>query len=69
MLKGFIDRIEGNFAVILSDDDEITLPANALPDDVGEGDWVKIFIEKDQEETERQQNEIGNIQDRLRNNT
>lgn len=53
MISGYIDRIEENLAVILTEDEEyqINYPAALLPDNVGEGDYITIDIFYDEEKT------------------
>ena len=53
MISGYIDRIEENLAVILTEDEEyqINYPAALLPDNVGEGDYITIEIFYDEEKT------------------
>ena len=53
MISGYIDRIEEDLAVILTEDEEyqINYPAALLPDNVGEGDYITIDIFYDEEKT------------------
>ena len=53
MISGYIDRIEEDLAVILTEDEEyqINYPAALLPDKVGEGDYLTIDIFYDEEKT------------------
>ena len=53
MISGYIDRIEENLAVILTEDEEYQIndPAALLPDNVGEGDYITIDIFYDEEKT------------------
>ena len=53
MISGYIDRIEEDLAVILTEDKEyqINYPAALLPDNVGEGDYITIDIFYDEEKT------------------
>lgn len=45
VLKGVIDRIEGERAVIKTEDrQELLWPKNNLPTDLGEGDLVELAI-------------------------
>lgn len=49
-LKFAIDRIEGDLAVMIYDDDDsvkFNLPVSLLPEDTKEGDHLKISITKD----------------------
>lgn len=68
MLKGFVDRIEAEIAVIQIDDfGPIELPVQGLPDTIREGMVVSIQIVPDPDETSQRENDIADIQDRLRN--
>ncbi len=51
MISGYIDRIEEGVAVILLQDGDYQLnyPAELLPDNLGEGDYIKLSMEKDEE--------------------
>ena len=53
MISGYIDRIEEDLAVILTEDEEyqINYPAALLPDNVGEGDDITIDNFYDEEKT------------------
>ena len=45
VLKGVIDRIEGEMAVIKTEDhQELKWPKSNLPQDLGEGDLVELAI-------------------------
>ena len=49
-MRATIDRIEGNLAVLISQDDEsvrVTLPVSLLPPGCREGDIIRIRIERD----------------------
>ena len=54
MLSGYIDRIEEGVAVILLNDGDYQLnyPAELLPENLGEGDYINLSIEKDEEKQE-----------------
>ncbi len=41
-MRAFVDRIEGDGAVLLIGGREWTVPAALLPDDAGEGDAVEL---------------------------
>ena len=49
MISGYIDRFEEEYAVILLGDDFVSVdfPRNFLPEDIDEGDYIKIHIERD----------------------
>lgn len=53
MISAYVDRFEGALAVLLVGEDEkkVNFPKKYLPDDVGEGDYIKLAIERDAERT------------------
>lgn len=59
--KATIDRLEGDFAVVLVDSESLNIPRTMLPENVGEGDIVYITITKNEEETENQGELARNI--------
>ena len=54
MISGYIDRIEEGIAVILLNDGDYQLnyPAELLPEDLGEGDYIVLSLKKDKEKQE-----------------
>ena len=54
MISGYIDRIEEGVAVILLNDGDYQLnyPAELLPDNLGEGDYIALSIERDEKKRE-----------------
>ena len=54
MISAYIDRFEEEYAVILLGDDFLSadFPRAYLPEDVNEGDYIKIHIERDTAATE-----------------
>lgn len=54
MISGYIDRIEEGIAVILLNDGDYQLnyPAELLPEDLGEGDYIILSLKKDEEKQE-----------------
>lgn len=50
MIAGYIDRIEEDVAVILLQDGDYQLnfPAELLPEDMGEGDYIRLSIGQDE---------------------
>lgn len=42
--EAFVDRIEGNVAVLRVDGATFELPAALLPDGAGEGTWIEIGV-------------------------
>lgn len=51
MIAGYIDRIEEDVAVILLNDGDYQLnfPAELLPEDMGEGDYISLILSQDEE--------------------
>ena len=51
MIAGYIDRIEEDVAVILLNDGDYQLnfPAELLPEDMGEGDYINLNLSQDEE--------------------
>jgi hypothetical protein len=55
MISAYIDRYEGNLAVLLLGDDmkKVNFPREYLPAEAGEGDYIKIDIALDEEANEK----------------
>ena len=53
MISAYLDRFEGNLAVLLLGEEEkkVNFPKSFLPEDAGEGDYLKIEISRDEEKT------------------
>lgn len=53
MISAYIDRFEGDLAVLLLGDDlkKINFPSKYLPQDLHEGDYIKITISYDEQKT------------------
>ena len=51
MIAGYMDRIEEDVAVILLNDGDYQLnfPAELLPEDMGEGDYIRLSLSQDEE--------------------
>ena len=51
MIAGYIDRIEEDVAVILLNDGgyQLNFPAELLPEDMGEGDYINLSLSQDEE--------------------
>ena len=51
MIAGYIDRIEEDVAVIILNDGDYQLnfPAELLPEDMGEGDYINLSLSQDEE--------------------
>lgn len=60
---GVIDRFEGEFAVIETDDGKIlNLKINLLPKDISEGDVINLDnLTVDKKETKKRKNDIKRI--------
>lgn len=67
-MKAVIDRLEGNFAVLLFDEEEIkvALPRQLLPAGAREGSWLTVNLELDQERTQKQEEKIVGLLDKLK---
>lgn len=54
MISGYIDRIEEGIAVILLNDGDYQMnyPAELLPQQLGEGDYIILSMRKDEEKQE-----------------
>lgn len=51
MIAGYIDRIEEGVALILLNDGDYQLnfPAELLPENMGEGDYINLSLSQDEE--------------------
>ena len=60
-ISAYIDRFEGDLAVLyLGEDDKmkkVNFPKSYLPENVGEGDYLRIDISYDKEATEKVEQE------------
>ena len=59
MISAYIDRYEGDLAVLLLGEEmkKVNFPRKFLPEDVDEGDYIKIDIALDQEANEAAEQE------------
>ena len=59
MISAYIDRYEGDLAVLLLGEEmkKVNCPRKFLPEDVDEGDYIKIDIALDQEANEAAEQE------------
>lgn len=66
-MKAVIDRFEGEYAVLLIEQEEVQMdfPKKLLPEDIKEGDILRINIELDPDETSAQEKRVGNILEKL----
>lgn len=66
-LKGVIDRLEGNKAVIiLESNQEIIWPKNKLPKGVKEGSSLKFFLKIDKKDWKRKVKIVSDLLKRLK---
>lgn len=67
-LRGFVDRIEGDLAVVLIGDTgrEVAWPVSELPDGAGEGSVLAIEVRLDAEGTQAALEDVGSLIDRLK---
>jgi hypothetical protein len=67
-MKAFIDRIEGDHAVIHIEDDpaQLDIPLRLLPEGSREGSWLTISFELDPEGTRKQEEKILNLLEKLK---
>lgn len=63
----YLDRFEGDLAVLLVDDVEKNISASLLPPDSREGDHLLISIAIDTGERNRTAEEISHLQQDLKN--
>ena len=69
-IKAFIDRVEGDLAVIvLYDDDNVkfNLPLKCLPENVSEGDHLQMTFAVDKETREAEKQKIDLLLNKLKN--
>ena len=59
MISAYIDRVEGDLAVLLLGEDmkKVNFPVSYLPANTGEGDYLKLELSYDKEATERAEQE------------
>ncbi|MBE6073109.1 MAG: DUF3006 domain-containing protein [Selenomonas ruminantium] len=59
MISAYIDRIEGDLAVLLLGEDmrKVNFPVSYLPENTGEGDYLKLELSYDKEATEQAEQE------------
>jgi len=67
-LKAVIDRLEGDYGILLFGEDEIKvdIPKALLPEGAKEGSWLIINFELDVEGEMKQRERIENKLERLR---
>lgn len=59
MISAYIDRIEGDLAVLLLGEDmrKVNFPVSYLPENTGEGDYLKLELSYDKKATEQAEQE------------
>lgn len=67
-MRTVVDRIEGDYAVLLCGDREIkvNLPRELLPPGAGEGSILRISLELDEKGTREQRERISRLLDKLK---
>ena len=68
-MKAIIDRLEGNYAVVLFGEDEIRvdIPLEVLPYGVREGDVLSVSFEIDMEATRARKEKALSFLEKLKN--
>jgi hypothetical protein len=67
-ISAFVDRIEGDIAVVLlgeEQDTRLDLPLKYLPAKVSEGHWLRIAIEIDHKKTDAVRKRVRQLMDEL----
>ena len=65
MAELFLDRIEGDVAVLLDGKREVNLPRAYLPAGAREGDVLRLALTRDPEATKKVQQQVKNLRDKL----
>lgn len=55
----FLDRVEGNVAVLVLDDRELKLPKSLLPAETKEGEYLTLTLVRDLARTKKAKEDIG----------
>lgn len=69
-IKGFVDRIEGNTAVVLLGDDEsvkVNIPVSWLPKGIKEGTVIKFDASVDEDATQAGKSRVQSLLDSMTN--
>lgn len=65
MAELFLDRIEGDVAVLLLDQREVKLPRALLPAGAKEGEVLQLSLTRDPAATERAKKAVGTLRGKL----
>ena len=66
MLRGVVDRIEGDVVVVvLSDGNQLLVKRHHLPDEVKEGSVLDVVFRVNEEAAEEQRQKVEDLQQRL----
>ena len=65
-LDCYLDRFEGDLAVLLVDGEEKAITASMLPVDAREGDHLMITIDRDTDARDRTEAEVSELQQELK---
>lgn len=66
-IRGIIDRLEDDTAVILIGDEEkeVNIPISYLPSNISEGDVIEISLNVNKEETAKRAQKIKKFMERI----
>jgi hypothetical protein len=64
----YLDRFEGDWAVLLLEEEakEFLIPRSLLPPGTGEGEVLKLRLERDRSETRSRREEIERLREELK---
>lgn len=67
--KAVLDRIEGEFGVLLCSEEEfeVTVPLQLLPANIAEGDYLAVQLQIDHQSTEAAKERVTRLIDKLVN--
>ncbi len=65
LLNLYLDRFEGNFAVLLIDQTQINLPRKLLPEEASPGDFLSLDIRIDENKKRMSASEITRLKKHL----
>lgn len=64
-----IDRIEGEIAILKTENNTINFPTSLLPDNIKEGDILNLIITTDQEKTGQEKQKAKALLNEILNNS